>query len=149
MATKASFTFAPERDYDNWHDYFAAYAEHRELIRNPPVPEAKDGDVRTVGLIHTVPEDDMPRSARTLRNYAQDWDFDCQVLTHSRERYFRGQWVHEDVLHVTGVHDAYTHSAFHMRWVNGKAQDCRIQINGGPVEWLGITAAKKRMQEAV
>ena len=148
MPAKTNFTFAPEHDYDNWHDYFTAYAENREAVRNPPIPDAKEGDLRTINTVTPVADEDMPRSAKQLRTYAEDWGYTCEVLSHKRERFFRGAWVPEEVVHVTGVFDGEAHSAFHMRWVNGKAQDCRIQVNGGRKELVGIMLAKKKMQEA-
>ena len=108
----------------------------------------REGDTRTLSGVIPIPEEDVPRSAKQLRTYAEDWGYTCEVLSHKRERFSRGAWVPEEVVHVTGVFDGEAHSAFHMRWVNGKAQDCRIQVNGGQKELVGIMLAKKKMQEA-
>lgn len=143
--TKRDFNFTPTREYDNWHDYFADYAAHRHAINNPEVPDVVNGTVEPTREVEKVDIADAIRSAKTLANYAAELGFKVDVWTGGSRKFWRGEWLEQSVWHVAGKMGK---SAFHMRWVEGKAQECRVQINGGPVEWMAVTAAKKKILEA-
>lgn len=87
----------------------------------------------------------VPKSAEKLAHDAELLGFDVEVLVHTEKRYSRTGWQHVDLVHVTGLGKSATRSAFHMRYENGKAGPCRIQVNGGSVQVLGITEARKEM----
>jgi hypothetical protein len=143
VSTKRDYTFKPPRDYNgDWREYFADYATNREQVNNPKVVEVERGTVELVDSTEEVSLADAIRSAKTLAAYAQDLGFAVKVHTSSQRKFWNGVWKEQPVWHVSGKMGL---SAFHARWVDGKAVETRVQINGGPVEWLPVTKAKERL----
>jgi hypothetical protein len=102
----------------------------------------KNGTIEVTRKVEKVDIAEAARSAKQFGTYMQELGFPVDVWTSGQRKFWRGQWVEQPVWHVSGKKGS---SAFHMRWVEGKAVDCKIQVNGGPVQWVKVTEAKKMM----
>jgi len=150
MTDKKSYNFTPARDYGgDWHAYFADYREHVTAINNPQEAEVKEGKVETTKPVEKLTIEEALKASKQFATYAQDLGFEVDVWVGGQRKFWRGEWQEVAVWHVAGKKGK---SAFHMRWHESdgamKAQECKVQVNGGSVEWLSVTAAKKRLLEA-
>lgn len=141
MATKRDYIFTCPDAWGSWEEYFRAYAANREQV-NAGDAGPVQGDVRfTSGII---PLKDPPTSAKRLAAFLADLGFDVDVLEQSQERFWRGEWVPQHIIHVTGLYSGSEgKSAIWARWLDGKAQECKVQVNGAMPVWVGVTEAKK------
>jgi hypothetical protein len=152
MASKPSHVFSAPELYNNWGDYFAAYRESRRAFDDP----AKEVERGTIEMLSgVVPQKFMaevkvPKGATDLQHLATELGFDSEVLVHRERKFWNGDWTVRDVVHVTGLKRTPVHSAFHARWVAGKPETggCKVQVNGGMPEWVGVTELRKKILEA-
>ena len=138
MAQTRNYTFTPERDYGgDWKAYYRDYAANRERV-NAGDDGPKQGDTRVVAKVQPV--DDPPKNVASLVKYLSELGFHTQVLGHSEEKYLRGEWHPQEVVHVTAKMGK---SAGWFRWVNGKPEESKVQVNGERPAWTTMTAGKK------
>lgn len=147
MATaKRSFNFTPTRDYGtDWHAYFADYRKNIEEVNMEGKAETPNGAIEVTEKATEQTIADAVRSAKALANYAQELGFAVQVHTSGQRKFWRGEWLEESVWHVSGKKGS---SAFHARWVAGKAVDAKVQVNGAEPQWVKVTEAKRLLLEA-
>lgn len=141
MPTKRDYIFTYPDAWGSWEEYFRAYAANRERVNDGDTGPVQ-GDVRLTSGV--IPLKDPPISAKRLAAFLADLEFDVDVLEQRQERFWRGKWVPQVIVHVTGLlSGSEGRSALWARWLNGKAQECKVQVNGALPARVGVTEAKK------
>lgn len=141
MATKRDYTFTYTGPQGSWSDYFRAYAENRDRVNAGPDGPSQ-GDVRFLSGV--IPAKNPPASATKLAAWLRELGFGVDVLEQAQERFWRGEWVPQDVIHVTALMSGSEgRSALWAKWLKGSAQPCKVQVNGGMPVWVNVTEAKK------
>lgn len=140
MAQARNYTFAPTRDYGgDWKAYFADYRKNRDEV-NAGDDGPKQGDMRNLDGL--TPERNPPKNVTTLDKYLTELGFEVEVLSQRQEKYLRGEWHRQEVVHVTA---RMGKSAGWFRWIDGKPQECKVQVNGERPVWTTMTAGKKML----